>query len=113
MRSGTGGLGVGEGVGEAALEQLQALGEAAAAADQAAEAEQDVVVLGGLGGEGLEGAHGRGLVAETFLQGAGFDDEQGDAGVAVVLGDVGEALVDDGEEQAYARQVQGRPRVRR
>ena len=85
---------------EALAEQLEALVEATAAADEAAEAEQDVVVLGGLGGEGLEGAHGRGLVAEAFLQGAGLDDEQGDAGVAVVLGDLGEALVDDREEQA-------------
>jgi hypothetical protein len=98
------GVGLGDGgvrgLAQALLEQGQALVEAAALADEAAEAEQDVVVLGGLGGEGLEGARGRRPRRRGLLAGRGPCDQQGDAAVAVARREQGEALVDDREERA-------------
>jgi hypothetical protein len=72
---------------EAIAEDRDPLGEAAAAAVEAAEAEGDLVVLRVLLGEGLEDEGGALLIAEALLQGAGLGDQERDAGGALAVRD--------------------------
>src|SRR5690606_27546386 len=60
-------------------QQADALVEAIGPAVEPAEPERDLVVVGRVGAELLEGLGRRELIAEALLQRAGFDDEQLDA----------------------------------